>query len=385
MLDLKALSHPLILDGATGTGLQKRGMPAGCCTEEWVLAHPEALLELQRSYVAAGTQALIAPTFGANRIMLSRHGLGERVGAYNRRLVALSREAADGRAFVLGDLSPTGLTLGDGDCALFERLFENFREQAEVLEAAGVDAFLVETQMALCETRAAVTAVREVSKKPLLVSFTLGASGKLLSGGDLCAALFALESFGIDAFGVNCVGDLPLLIDAIAALRKVTALPLIAKPNAGLPVTTEGGVRYTLSPEELAEAGEKLAKAGASLIGGCCGTDERHIRALTGRVGALPLPKADAPSREWICSEYASVPLDTLDLAALPELAPDGEAEELCEDAPAVRITIHERSELDALLEAQISLRVPTVVSIPEGELRRDFLRYYRGRAKLLP
>ena len=145
----QTLREPLILDGATGTELQKRGMPAGVCSEEWVLAHPEAFLDVQQRYTAAGSRAVYAPTFGANRITLSGHGLGDRVRDYNLALVELSRKAAEGRAAVGGDISPCGLAMAGVDEELFARLVKNFTEQAAVLEEAGVDFYGVETQLSL--------------------------------------------------------------------------------------------------------------------------------------------------------------------------------------------------------------------------------------------
>ena len=143
------LAEPLILDGATGTQLQKRGMPSGVCSEEWILAHPEAILDVQRRYVAAGSRAVYAPTFGANRISLSAHGLGDRVRDYNLALVELSRKATEGRAAIGGDVSPSGLAMGGTDTQLFSRLVKNFTEQAAALEEAGVDFYGVETQLSL--------------------------------------------------------------------------------------------------------------------------------------------------------------------------------------------------------------------------------------------
>ena len=176
------LTAPLMLDGATGTQLQKRGMPAGSCSEQWLLAHPEAI-EFQRRYVQSGSGAVYAPTFGANRALLSRHGLGGQVDEYNRRLVALSRQAVGDGVRVGGDISSTGLLYGSAGEEEFEKLFAIYREQAEALEAAGVDFFAVETQLSLNEARAAVLAVKEVSRRPILVSFTLNGSGRTFSGG----------------------------------------------------------------------------------------------------------------------------------------------------------------------------------------------------------
>ena len=175
------LSLPILLDGATGSELYKRGMPAGACTEQWVLGHPEALLELQRGYVAAGSQVLIAPTFGANRVRLEQHGIFGQVADYNRRLVELSRQAAGGRALVAGDMAPTGLFIAPFGESSFEELVAIYTEQAAALAAAGVDLFLIETTMTMPEARAAVLACKSVSDRPVWVTFTCDENGRTLS------------------------------------------------------------------------------------------------------------------------------------------------------------------------------------------------------------
>ena len=195
------LSLPILLDGATGSELYKRGMPAGACTEQWVLGHPEALLELQRGYVAAGSQVLIAPTFGANRVRLEQHGIFGQVADYNRRLVELSRQAAGGRALVAGDMAPTGLFIAPFGESSFEELVAIYTEQAAALAAAGVDLFLIETTMTMPEARAAVLACKSVSDRPVWVTFTCDENGRTLSGTDVLAALIVMQGMGVTPSG----------------------------------------------------------------------------------------------------------------------------------------------------------------------------------------
>lgn len=195
------IQFPLILDGATGTELQKRGFTGDVCAEEWVLAHPEAIVEIQRGYVQAGSQVLYSPSFGANRQKLEEHGIFNRTAEYNRRLAELSKKAAEGRALVAGDLSPTGLFLAPMGQASFEELVDIYADQAAGLEQAGVDLYVIETMMTLSDARAAVLAVRSVSEKPILVTFTCGENGRSISGSDITAVLTVLQGMGIDAFG----------------------------------------------------------------------------------------------------------------------------------------------------------------------------------------
>ena len=244
------LSLPILLDGATGSELYKRGMPAGAYTEQWVLGHPEALLELQRGYVAAGSQVLIAPTFGANRVRLEQHGIFGQVADYNRRLVELSRQAAGGRALVAGDMAPTGLFIAPFGESSFEELVAIYTEQAAALAAAGVDLFLIETTMTMPEARAAVLACKSVSDRPVWVTFTCDENGRTLSGTDVLAALIVMQGMGVDAFGLNCSSGPAEMLEQMRRLTPYTTVPLIAKPNAGLPETVEGQAVYHCPPEE---------------------------------------------------------------------------------------------------------------------------------------
>lgn len=383
----KNLTEPLILDGATGTELQKRGMPSGVCGEEWILAHPEAFMDVQRRYVAAGSRAVYAPTFGANRISLAHHGLGERVRDYCLALVELSRKATDGRAAIAGDLSPCGLSMGGVDTELFGRLVKNYTEQAAALEEAGVDYFGIETQVSLAEARACVLAAKAVSDRPVLVSFTLGPGGRSLCGADPVALLISLEAMGVDAFGFNCVSDFAMLRSVIAALRPLTSLPLVAKPNAGFPCEQNGQMVYTLSPEDMAAAALSFAEAGATLLGGCCGTDDRHIRAVSEALAARPLPSCAASTAELYASEYKWVDFSALnegDIVSLPITKDyEDEAEEAADEAKMLRLRIEEPWQLENVLDCQMSIRVPLWVSIPDRQLREEFCRLYNGKAKL--
>ena len=198
------VQFPLILDGATGTELQKRGFTGAVSAEEWVLAHPESILDIQRRYVDAGSRVLYAPSFGANRQKLEEHGIFNQTEAYNRRLAALSKQAAAGRALVAGDLSPTGLFLSPMGETSFRELVDIYTPQAAGLEEAGVDLFVIETMMTLSDARAAVLAVRSVSDKPIFVTFTCDEKGRTVSGTDITAALVIMQGMGVDAFGLNC-------------------------------------------------------------------------------------------------------------------------------------------------------------------------------------
>lgn len=271
---------PLILDGATGTQLQKYGMPAGVSTEKWVLENPDTIKKIQRAYVEAGSGAVFAPTFAANRVGLKKCGLENQVEDTVARLVDLTRQAVGGRALIAGDMSPTGLMLEPFGEATYEYLVEVFAEQARALCDAGVDFIGIETMMYLDEAKAAVEGIRSVTDKPITVSFTCGGTGRTIWGEMMTDVVSALEPMGISAFGINCCGDMDLVKTLLEELRGATDLPLIAKPNAGQPQIKDGKTAYLLSPEELGERVPGFVQAGASILGGCCGTDERHIAAI---------------------------------------------------------------------------------------------------------
>lgn len=271
----------VLLDGATGSNLMRAGMPRGVCTEQWVLEHPEPLLALQRAYVEAGTQILYAPTFSANRESLRRYGLVGRVREMNERLAALSLEAAAGRALVAGDLTTTGVPLEPLGKMPYSMLFEIYREQAEALAAAGVDLLVVETMLGVSETAVALEAAREVCDLPVLCSLTVQADGSAYFDGDCVEAVRTLQEMGASAVGINCSAGPEQLSSLVRNMRAVSSVPLLVKPNAGLPeINSAGDAVYPTDAEAFAGHMLALVEAGARLVGGCCGTTPAFIAAL---------------------------------------------------------------------------------------------------------
>lgn len=271
-----------LLDGATGTNMAKAGLPRGGCTEAWIATHPRPLVELQRAYVDAGSQIVYAPTFGANRVSLARFGLEGELARLNAALVELSKQAAGGRAMVAGDITTTGKPVTD-DPADYEARIELYREQAQALVAAGVELFAVETMMGVSETMAAVEAIRSVSDLPVLCTLSLQSDGKAYFDGSGEEAAGALEALGANAVGVNCSSGPDQLESVVAMMRRACSLPIVAKPNAGLPVIDEttGEAVYGMDAATFAGHMKKLHAAGATLLGGCCGTTPDYIRALS--------------------------------------------------------------------------------------------------------
>ncbi len=381
------LRFPLILDGATGTELQKRGYTGDVCAEQWVLEHPEAIVDIQRGYVAAGSQLLYTPTFGANRRKLEEHGIFNRTAEYNRRLAALTEQAAQGKALRAGDLAPTGAFLAPlGDVA-FEELVDIYTEQAAGLEQAGVDLFVIETMMTLSDARAAVLAVRSVSQKPVFVTFSCDENGRSISGTDVAAALVVLQGMGIDAFGLNCSTGPEAMLAQLKRLREYARVPLIAKPNAGKPQIVDGRTVYDCTPEELAAWVPALLEAGVAVFGGCCGTTAAHIAALKNALeGAVIVPPAPLHTDELpAATGKLPCPLPA-DVRWSSVTAPGGDAEAALSDAlerdePVLALRIESWDDVQMLEDYQYMLTKPLCLVCGDAELLEAALRVYQGRA----
>lgn len=269
------------LDGAMGSNLIKRGMPKGVCPEEWILNHKEIVVGLQREYVEAGSNIIYAPTFTANRPKLTEYGLQDRLVDINRQLVEVSKEAAGDKAFVAGDITMTGVQLAPMGPMEFEELIDIYKEQAQALIDGGVDLFVIETMMSLQETRAAVIAIKEICDLPILATMTFEKDGRSLFGTDAATAAIVLKSLGVDGVGANCSTGPVHMAEVIQKMASVTDIPIIAKPNAGIPRLDENGETvYDNTPDHFAKEAGMLIEAGATVLGGCCGTSPEYIKAL---------------------------------------------------------------------------------------------------------
>ena len=275
------VAHGLrILDGATGSNLMKAGMPRGCCTEEWVLAHPEAIIELQRGYAEAGAQIVYAPTFQAQPIALERVNLHRQTEAINAQLVSLSRAAAPG-CLIAGDLTTLATYTDSYDPDKFDLLVENYRRQIKGLMDGGADLLVGETLLYPQEAEAILTAAELEGAGAAMYSFTMQPDGALFSGRDVGPVLRELEQAGAAAVGFNCVAADDMLPGLVTRLRRQVKGPLICKPNAGIPTIREDNLpHYPMGPAEFGRIMADCAAMGATLLGGCCGTTPDHIRAL---------------------------------------------------------------------------------------------------------
>lgn len=271
----------LILDGATGTELQKRGLPEGVCPEQWVLEHPDVLEEIQREYINAGSDIVCTCTFGGNRVKLEEYGLGERLIEINRKLAELSKKAAAGsNCFVAGDLAPTGNFIEPFGDMPFEKAVDIYKEQVRGLLAGGVDLFLIETMIDIQEARAALLAVKESSDVPVMVSMTFDQDGRTLTNSDPVTVLIILQSLGADAVGVNCSTGPRDMTKIISLMKPYARVPLLAKPNAGLPRLVNGITTFDMEAEEFGAYAKDFVRAGVNLLGGCCGTSPLYIESV---------------------------------------------------------------------------------------------------------
>lgn len=277
----------VILDGATGSNLQEHGMKAGDCPETWILEHPEVFIELQKSYIKAGSDVLYAPTFTCNRIKLAEYGLENHLAELTEQLVGLSKQAIEEsgtkrQIYIAGDMTMTGEQLYPMGTLQFEELVDVYKEQVRALQKAGVDLFAVETMMSLQECRAAVLAIKETcgDEAPILVSLTFQEDMRTLYGTGPETAVIVLESMGVDAVGLNCSTGPDKMVEVVERMQKVSSIPLVVKPNAGLPQLVDGKTAYDMEPKAFAEAMQILMEKGATVLGGCCGTTPEHIRKL---------------------------------------------------------------------------------------------------------
>lgn len=270
-----------LADGAWGTELDKLGCPAGYCREEWNLSKPELVQTVADAYVAAGSKVILTNTFGANRFALARHHCEESAAEYNVAGARISKRAAKGRAKVFGSIGPSGRMVLMGE-AKEEELFDAFKEQAHALAEGGADALVVETMTELTEATAAVRAAKSTG---LLVAACMTYDSGMSRTNTMMGvtpeqAAKALSDAGADMIGCNCGVGIENYIIVTGLLRAITDKPIWVKANAGLPEIENGQIVYKMNPQEFATKARELVRAGANVVGGCCGTSPAFIRAL---------------------------------------------------------------------------------------------------------
>jgi 5-methyltetrahydrofolate--homocysteine methyltransferase len=278
-----------ILDGAMGTMLQQAGLPSGYCPEAYNLEQPSTIAAIHQSYITAGATIIETNTFGANRIKLAHYQLQEQVVTINKAAVAIAKQAAGKKVKVAGSVGPTGKLispLGDLD---FETAYQAYFEQIQALDAGGVDYIVIETIIDIQEMRAALLAAKNATSKPIICQLTFGPDARTVTGTDPLTAAVLLEAMGASIIGANCSLGPAQLIPIIQQLAGATDLPLIVQPNAGMPELHDGETVFPLNPEAMAAYVPALIAAGATYIGGCCGTTPQHIAAIKAAATDCPV------------------------------------------------------------------------------------------------
>ena len=275
----------VILDGATGTNLQKAGMKSGDCPEQWIVEHPDVFIELQKQYIEAGSDVLYTPTFTSTSIKLAEYGLEQEQETLIHELVGLTKEAirrsgTSRRIYMLGDISMTGQQLEPVGTLPFEELVDVYKQEVSLLAKEGVDGFAIETMMSLQECRAALLAVKETCDLPALVTLTYQEDGRTLYGTSPETAVVVMQAMGADAVGINCSSGPDRMVSAVKKMAEFAKVPLVVKPNAGLPELVDGETVFDMKPDEFVKSMMALVDAGASVLGGCCGTTPEYIQKL---------------------------------------------------------------------------------------------------------
>lgn len=319
-IELKQLINKkiIMLDGATGSNMQKSGMPTGVCPEKWILEHKDVLINLQKEYVDAGSDILYAPTFTCNRIKLDEYGLLNDIEYMNRELVKLSKiainessAAVHGRkVYVAADLTMTGQQLYPVGTMQFEELVDIYKEQIAYILMEGVDLFVIETMMSLQECRAALLAVKETCDLPVIITLTFNDNKRTLYGTDPATAIVVLQNMGADAVGVNCSTGPEKMCDIVREMKEYATIPIVAKPNAGLPKLIDGETVFSMGPEEFALETKKLVEAGASIIGGCCGTTPEHIKLLGSAIEEIKPHEIHSTKKRVLTTERKILDID---------------------------------------------------------------------------
>jgi 5-methyltetrahydrofolate--homocysteine methyltransferase len=269
----------LLTDGAWGTELQNRGLEPGACPDAWNVEHPERVESVARAYREAGSRIILTNTFRSNRVSLAGHGMADRAAEFSRAGVALSRAAGDGLVFA--SVGPTGKMLMTGEVSE-QDMFDAFAEQAQAVAEAGADAVLLETMSDLEEARIALRAALPAGK-PVVVSFVFDTGknkDRTMMGNTPEQVVRAMEEEGASAVGANCGVGIDAFLPVCKRMRAATRLPVWIKANAGLPVVVDGKISYDSTPEEFASHAPALVAAGASFLGGCCGTNPAYVQAL---------------------------------------------------------------------------------------------------------
>ncbi|MBM3324350.1 MAG: methionine synthase I, cobalamin-binding domain-containing protein [Calditrichaeota bacterium] len=273
----------LLLDGALGTELQRKRLPAGTGPDLWNLENPQAVKEVHASYIEAGSDAISANTFGSNPLRFAAHKSNESWETVTRQGIVLAKEAASNRVLVAGDIGPSGLLLAPMGPAMPEEVERSFAAQARVMDEEGVDFFIAETFFSLQEILLAARAIRSMSERPVFLSLTFEKKRRgyfTIMGDSIADAMKAMAETGATAVGANCSLGSTEMVEVAREIRQAVSIPVIIQPNAGLPTMTPGGAVYPEDVETFAANILRIRQLGVEIVGGCCGTRPETIAAI---------------------------------------------------------------------------------------------------------
>ena len=374
-LSEKLKTGMLLCDGSMGALLSSMGYGTPC-PDELTVSKPDVIKSIHTAYLEAGADILIADSFGSLEPVLRHKGHAGRSAEFTRAAVTLAREAAGGKALVACDMGPTGEFMHPVGAHSFDEVFGWYYKQAQAAAQAGADLAFLETHTDLAECRAACLAAREAGLE-VIASCTVNEKGRLLTGASVKAFAVSLEAAGASVLGLNCSMGPEQLLTSVKLIRSTSCLPLAVQPNAGLPVTAaDGSVSYPFTPEQMEAGMLPIVAAGASIIGGCCGTTPEHIRRLKPLCGALP---ADAGgSREYLAS--ARECFEATSALETPEMLTDPEdAYDVDEDTTIIEIRGADFTP-ETILELAANTKLPVLLNAEKEENALELLRVYPGR-----
>ncbi len=346
-----------ILDGSTGIALLARGMPKDAIPSVWALDNAKVLQELQREYMEAGSDIVCSCTISLNPLYMQKHKIDYGVIDINKRLVEISKQTG---ALVAGDMSTSGEFIEPVGDVTFDEMIAMYEQQARGLFEGGADYILIETMIDLRETIAAVSAIKRVCDLPILVTMTFAENGRTLSGDTAEGVAVALTNMGVHAVGVNCGFGPDLVLPILKRMRQYTHLPLIAKPNAGLPKYVDGDAVFDTTPEQFVETAHEYAALGIAYAGGCCGTLPAHIKELSNKIKSCE-PATFEPT------QYITNGRKVCELSAeASPIIPIYEAEDAdLDDYDYAVIAVESSSDIPALLEFAYSCPLPIKTLAP--------------------
>lgn len=394
----------LVFDGSKGALLQKMGLESGSCPESWNLHKPEKVKEIYESYIKAGSDVIQTNTFGANKAILERFNLDDKVTGINSRSVKLAKESAGGRAFVAVSIGPTGRLIEPSGDMTFDEAYDIFKEQITAAEKAGADIINFETFTDLSEMRSAILCAKENSSLPIIASMSFEANGYTMMGNTPASFAITCEALGVDLLGVNCSTGPSEMIKIIDELRKFSDLPLSAKPNAGIPEFINGSPEYPETPQNFKNYVKDFIDKGVRLIGGCCGTMPEHISAVREELGRLSKSAINQQQTKasYICSSSKYIDLDILKNTKIAVFVNSSNSEDfmnspfidsvtdrvmdiMSEGYDAVYLSLDPISKQEYLVQAvsiiQSYLKFPLIIHSNSPECLEKALRIYTGRA----